>query len=337
MSLELLRKVAEKVEEDEKKKKHPIAEYLDDDSPEEEVSKEISSPKKGENKKEKEKDDDDEEKTSSLLMKIAIAMGDEDNSAGADNQRNQVEEEGKKPEKKEKKEKKKGENPFAKKEEGGEKPKEGNGQAGPVPAEEVPAEAPPAGAEAVPAENGAAAPAAPAEGAVPAEGAMPAEGAAPGAVDITQIIDFLQANPNPMDSDVHAFAERNGMAPDQMETMIYGLSQKTVNFLRGGKMSEAQLDINTVDPQQLEIGVQIEQEHTPDLSIAKKIALDHLVEIPDYYTRLQEMEAAAKNEAGAAAIPIKPNMNGEGPEEESEETKENDVNQPVGAQNRAEL
>jgi hypothetical protein len=46
--------------------------------------------------------------------------------------------------------------------------------------------------------------------------------------------------------------------------------------------------------EQVEIGYEIEFEHTDDGSIALEIALDHLVEIPDYYTRLVKMEEEAK-------------------------------------------
>lgn len=48
------------------------------------------------------------------------------------------------------------------------------------------------------------------------------------------------------------------------------------------------------DPEQLEIGVQIEKEHTEDPAVAEQIAKDHLDEIPDYYTRLVQMEEEAK-------------------------------------------
>jgi hypothetical protein len=49
-----------------------------------------------------------------------------------------------------------------------------------------------------------------------------------------------------------------------------------------------------VDPQQLEWGIRVEMEHTKDPQVAKKIALDHLTEFPDYYTRLAKMEREAK-------------------------------------------
>ncbi len=45
---------------------------------------------------------------------------------------------------------------------------------------------------------------------------------------------------------------------------------------------------------QLDMGEPIEHEHTQDHDLAKYIALQHLDEIPDYYTRLKKMEADAK-------------------------------------------
>lgn len=45
---------------------------------------------------------------------------------------------------------------------------------------------------------------------------------------------------------------------------------------------------------QLGIGTDIELEHTDDRKEAEQIALDHLGETPDYYTRLLKMEKEAK-------------------------------------------
>jgi hypothetical protein len=47
---------------------------------------------------------------------------------------------------------------------------------------------------------------------------------------------------------------------------------------------------------QLEMGIPIEHEHTKDKVLATDIALQHLDEIPDYYTRLIKMERDAKKE-----------------------------------------
>lgn len=50
------------------------------------------------------------------------------------------------------------------------------------------------------------------------------------------------------------------------------------------------------DPSELAMGIEVELEHTKDEKLSKKIALDHLAEIPDYYTRLKKMESEAKKE-----------------------------------------
>jgi len=43
---------------------------------------------------------------------------------------------------------------------------------------------------------------------------------------------------------------------------------------------------NQVDPIQLSIGIQVEMEHTNDLGVAQEIAMDHLTEDPEYYSKL---------------------------------------------------
>lgn len=45
---------------------------------------------------------------------------------------------------------------------------------------------------------------------------------------------------------------------------------------------------NKVDPEQLQIGIEVEQEHTNDKKIAEEIARDHLAEDPHYYTKLKQ-------------------------------------------------
>lgn len=42
---------------------------------------------------------------------------------------------------------------------------------------------------------------------------------------------------------------------------------------------------------QLQKGIKVELEHTSDAAVAKEIALDHLKELPDYYDRLESIEA----------------------------------------------
>ena len=41
---------------------------------------------------------------------------------------------------------------------------------------------------------------------------------------------------------------------------------------------------------QVEKGIKVEMEHTKNADSARKIALDHLAEVPDYYDKLKEVE-----------------------------------------------
>ena len=68
-----------------------------------------------------------------------------------------------------------------------------------------------------------------------------------------------------------------------------------------------------VDEDELAEGVEVEMEHTSDELASAKIAIDHLEEIPDYYTRLAEMEEKAEEELA------------EEEEEEAEEKEEDDA------------
>lgn len=45
------------------------------------------------------------------------------------------------------------------------------------------------------------------------------------------------------------------------------------------------------DKAQLEKGISVEMEHTKDKHIATEIAMDHLTEDPNYYKKLEKMEA----------------------------------------------
>ena len=66
-------------------------------------------------------------------------------------------------------------------------------------------------------------------------------------------------------------------------------SHKTVDQIA----KKHRLDISFIQ-KQLDIGEPIEHEHTKDHNLAMNIALQHLDEIPDYYTRLKKMESSAK-------------------------------------------
>jgi len=78
--------------------------------------------------------------------------------------------------------------------------------------------------------------------------------------------------------------------------------------LEGGLADDK--SVSDFDPKQLAMGLEVELEHTDDPKLALEIAMDHLVEIPDYYTHLDKME----REAGVEE-PENPNL-------EDEETDE---------------
>jgi hypothetical protein len=109
-----------------------------------------------------------------------------------------------------------------------------------------------------------------------------------------KLMTFFKENPEPSDEGeggVHAFAEKEGINPHDFEESIYAILG---SFFGAGYAYERNLTEEDADPEQLEMGIEVEMEHTSDPLIAKRIALDHLSEITDYYTRLAKMEAEAK-------------------------------------------
>ena len=104
------------------------------------------------------------------------------------------------------------------------------------------------------------------------------------------IIDYFKENPNPTDEMIHEFAEELGMSHDQLENLIYKCMTKLI-MNKPGKHDD--VPDSEFDPEQLEMGIEVEKEHTDCPKVAASIARDHLVEIPDYYTRLLKMEKEA--------------------------------------------
>lgn len=102
-----------------------------------------------------------------------------------------------------------------------------------------------------------------------------------------QIIKWFLANPYPDDDKVHEFAESMGVDPDEFEKHIYSILS---SFLSEG-LSKGK-DVKH-DSDELKMGIEVEYEHTTNPMMSRKISMDHLVEIPDYYTRLKRMEEEA--------------------------------------------
>ena len=110
---------------------------------------------------------------------------------------------------------------------------------------------------------------------------------------LERVTDFLSESPNPTDDEFHEWAEGEGVNVHGAEECAYVLASMAARFLTGGKANEKGINSTDVDPRQFAMGVKTESEHTPDPFVAARIALDHLAEIPDYYTRLAKMEEDA--------------------------------------------
>jgi hypothetical protein len=67
-------------------------------------------------------------------------------------------------------------------------------------------------------------------------------------------------------------------------------------FADHGRANEKKITEKDVDPKELEMGIVVEMEHTTDKETSRRIALDHLAELKDYYTRLKKMEEEGKKE-----------------------------------------
>lgn len=97
-----------------------------------------------------------------------------------------------------------------------------------------------------------------------------------------EIIKFFKSNPQPTDDQMHGLADRLKLDPSELETLVYSILSDIISGgLSGGKDT-------VVDPKELEMGIQVEAEHTSDTAIAEKIARDHLTEDPKYYNKLTE-------------------------------------------------
>lgn len=75
---------------------------------------------------------------------------------------------------------------------------------------------------------------------------------------------------------IYRIAEMKGGKADNMS--ISDIAKKH-------KVSEKAIE------KQIDMGIKVEMEHVDDKDKAREIAMDHLVEFPDYYTRLKKMES----------------------------------------------
>jgi len=113
-----------------------------------------------------------------------------------------------------------------------------------------------------------------------------------------KLANYFKDNPYKSDDDFHKFAEENNIEPDDLEKMAY---QIISTFMYGGMANKEGLKEEDVDQKELEMGTEVEYEHLDKKSpfatmMAKRISLDHLAELKDYYSRLKKMESEGGSE-----------------------------------------
>jgi len=89
-------------------------------------------------------------------------------------------------------------------------------------------------------------------------------------------------------------SEKIGKGFDLGESVAENLNEY-IDHLKGGKGDH--LHIEDVDQPQVEVGREVEMEHTDNEMVALEIAIDHLAEIPDYYTKLVQAGLVDEEEA----------------------------------------
>jgi len=114
---------------------------------------------------------------------------------------------------------------------------------------------------------------------------------------VDKIFDWFKANPYPQDhSGVHKFAESLGLDADIVETYIYAIVSC---FVSGGNFNKKKADASTFDPEEIKMGLIVEQEHidkdntNPVVKriaeiMAKRITFDHETDNKKYYSQAKE-------------------------------------------------
>ena len=94
----------------------------------------------------------------------------------------------------------------------------------------------------------------------------------------------------PDDDAVHAFAKEYDLDPHELEGEIYKLLHSFAQTVQKSIGKNNDTSDDSFDSKELEMGLEVEMEHTDNVFLAKLIVKDHLSELPDYYTRLKKME-----------------------------------------------
>lgn len=117
-----------------------------------------------------------------------------------------------------------------------------------------------------------------------------------------KVIIFFTENPDPTKEQISSWVKKQSLDEKQVIAIIYTLATKAVKLLTGGASIQKGVTSKDVDANELKMGIKSELEHVTDKDIAEKIALDHLSEISDYYSRLTKMEADVLSKVDKTSI-----------------------------------
>lgn len=113
------------------------------------------------------------------------------------------------------------------------------------------------------------------------------------------VIDFLKKNPRPKDTQFHEWAESKGFNTHKAEATAYGILSDLLT--KGRSKGKHPGGIEKADVNK---GVRIETEHTPNKEIQRKITDDHNAELRKYYDPkkgLPAMERSLEKKGGFLA------------------------------------
>lgn len=108
-----------------------------------------------------------------------------------------------------------------------------------------------------------------------------------------RVAKYLKDNHAPSDADFHGWAEDEDVDKHAAEAAAYRLAALACDFVFHGRAADEGTTDDDVNETELAKGIEVEMEHTSNPVMSKRIALDHLAEIDDYYTRLAKMEEEA--------------------------------------------
>jgi len=108
------------------------------------------------------------------------------------------------------------------------------------------------------------------------------------------VFNFFSTNEVNNDN-VIKLSENLGIEVSEVNKILYDTLK---SFMNAGRFVKSGKSENDFDRTQINMGINVEMEHTTNKMIAKRIALDHLTELSDYYTRLAIMEKEGEEAEG---------------------------------------